>query len=453
MNYYNLYCTDCHTYIEENIPEITDENHNFVNNICSVCNLERIVEKPASTTISASKTTYVPGETISVTWPQADRATSYDIHIEKPGVDTPYRIDYDFSGTSGTVVINDEGTYRLTIYPVNSGGYIRGGSVEITVKKPTSRTKTVNDGLYNIKNASSGYMMNVYAGKDSNGTKVTMWQNDNSNDQKIYISHQGDGKYLLKYNSSSNGRVIDVNRGNSMSASIDEGDKIDIWTPNDPEAQLFYINDCGDGKYMFELVAKPGYVISPVSASAAKTNGAQLELKSNANADYQKWYIVTPSVQGNANTTTSSGITAKYQSIVNNVGYQTKKAYGNWAWMCGCYCTAYAHTYISGRTHLPSEYWKSESDATTYWGRANGKTAVKSNNAQVLATAKSSIDAGKPCIIKVKSSSFGQHYLLVISYTGNGTAQSNFTIIDPYNGKFKSLSNYTIHDNKQVITF
>lgn len=135
VNYYNLYCVDCQTYIEYDIPEITDEDHKFVDNICSVCNLEKIVEKPASTTIAASKTTVTPGETISLTWPQAERATSYDIHIEKPGVDTPYRIDSGFSGTSGTVVINDEGTYRLTIYPINSAGYIRGGSATVTVKK------------------------------------------------------------------------------------------------------------------------------------------------------------------------------------------------------------------------------------------------------------------------------------------------------------------------------
>lgn len=202
VSYYNLYCADCQTYIEYDIPEIIDEDHKFVNNSCSVCNLEK------------------------------------------------------------TVV----------------------------------RTATVKDGLYNIKNASSGYMLNVYAGKDANGTKVTVWENDNSNDQKIYITHQGDGKYLLEYNASKNGRVVDVNRGSSMTAPIDEGDKIDIWTSNDPEAQLFYINDCGNGTFTFELASKPGYVIAPVSVSGARTNGSQLELKKAANADYQKWSLISTAV-------------------------------------------------------------------------------------------------------------------------------------------------------------
>lgn len=454
VTYYNLYCTDCQTYIEENIPEFVDEDHHFVNNICSACNLERIVEKPASATIRVAKTTFTPEESIPLTWTVADRATSYDIHIEIPGVDTPYRIDSDFSGTSGTVVIKDEGTYRLTIYPINSAGYTRGESVEITVKQASAeKTATVKDGLYSIKNVSSGYRMNIYAGKDANGTKVTMWENDNSNDQKVYIAHQGNGKYLLKYNASKNNRVIDVNRGNSMTASIDEGDKIDIWTSNDPEAQLFYINDCGNGKFTFELVSKPEYVIAPTSAAAAKTNGNQLELKKDVNTDYQKWYIVSTAVQENTNIASASELKSKYQSIVDYVGYQTKKAYANYSSMCGCYATAYAHTYLSGKTHRPSEYWKSETNATTYWVRAGGTRTVKSNDAQVLAAAKSEMDKGRPCIVRVNSRQ-GGHYVLVISYTGSGNKPSDFTVVDPWDGKFKSLSNFTIHyTEKQVVFF
>lgn len=121
--------------------------------------------------------------------------------------------------------------------------------------------------------------------------------------------------------------------------------------------------------------------------------------------------------------------------------------------MCGCYATAYAHSYISGKIHKPSEYWKSASDATTYWTRAGGNRTTKSNNNQVLAAVKSEIDKGKPCVIRVNSS-YGGHYVLVITYTGNGNRTSDFTVIDPWDGKFKSLSNFTIHSsNKQVIVF
>lgn len=361
VSYYNVYCADCQTYIKEDVQEIVDENHNFVNNICSVCNLERIVEKPASTTISVSKTSFTPGESISLTWAAADRATEYDIHIEKPGVDTPYRVDYGFTGTSGTVVINDEGTYRLTIYPINSAGYIRGGSATVTVKKAVAeKTATVENGLYTIKNASSGYMMNIYAGKDANGTKVTIWENDNSNDQKIYISHQGEGKYLLKYNSSSNGRVIDVNRGNSMSAPIDEGDKIDIWTSNDREAQLFYINDCGNGKFTFELASKPGYVISPASDSESKRNGSQLELRKNTNAPYQQWHLISAEASESSSSDIASQL-GKRLANFNSSAYRSASPLKNYVGQCTWYCwgRAYEKTGIKLNTVNNAKTWLS----------------------------------------------------------------------------------------------
>ncbi len=154
-----------------------------------------------------------------------------------------------------------------------------------------SGTQSVQDGLYTFKNVSSGYMLNVYAGKDANGTKVTTWEYDGTTDQRIYIQHQGNGKYLLKFNASSGGRVVDVNRGESLTASIDDGDKIDIWTANDLDAQYFYIIPCGNGAYTFELVSKPGHVIAAVNNSAAASNGTQLQLKKYTGSDCQKWYI------------------------------------------------------------------------------------------------------------------------------------------------------------------
>ena len=151
--------------------------------------------------------------------------------------------------------------------------------------------QVVKDGLYTVKNVSSGYMLNVYGGKDVNGTKVTTWEYDGTTDQRIYIQYQGNGKYLLKFNASYGGRVVDVNRGESLTASIDDGDKIDIWTANDLDAQYFYINSCGDGSYTFELVSKANHVISAIGSAAAASNGTQLELKKYSGAAYQKWYL------------------------------------------------------------------------------------------------------------------------------------------------------------------
>ena len=160
-SYYHVWCTDCFTYIKENELDLVHENHTFVNNICSVCNLEKIVDKPAATTLKVSKNSFTPGETISLNWAAAKGAMTYDIHINKSGQSSRYRLDSGFTGTSGTLKINDEGTYTLTIYSVNSGGFTSGSSVTITVKKATTERAAwvVTDGrrLNFRKGPSTGY--------------------------------------------------------------------------------------------------------------------------------------------------------------------------------------------------------------------------------------------------------------------------------------------------------
>ncbi len=187
----------------------------------------------------------------------------------------------------------------------------------VTTNVFATNKQSVEDGLYTLKNVSSGYMLNVYAGKDANGTKVTTWKFDGTTDQQIYIQHQGNGKYLLQFKASSVGRVIDVNRGESLTAPLDNGDGIDIWTANDLDAQYFYINSCDDGSYTFELIAKPNHVISAVSSSAAASNGTQLQLKQFKDADYQKWYLcdlngcIVQSKEDNGTQKCSHNITSK----------------------------------------------------------------------------------------------------------------------------------------------
>ncbi len=195
------------------------------------------------------------------------------------------------SRLNNTLYKSQEGQSQGFIIHHNSNNLGTGATQSNTSSQPAPQTgsgKLKND-LYTLKNASSGFMMNVYAGKDANGTKVTTWEYDGTTDQRIYLQHQGNDKYLLKFNASGAGRVIDVNRGASLSAPIDEHDKIDIWTADDHEAQLVYVNFAGNGAYTLELSSKPGYVISASNASAAGTNGTQLELLRYTGADYQKW--------------------------------------------------------------------------------------------------------------------------------------------------------------------
>lgn len=156
----------------------------------------------------------------------------------------------------------------------------------------TDNTAHVRNGFFTLKNVSSGRYMNVYGGKDANGTKVTMWGYDDSTDQQFNVVHKGNGKYKLYAVSSSNGtnRVVDVYRNGAAPAA---GQVIDLWDPNDDTAQLFYIVPLPDGSYVFELAARDGYVIAPTNASTANTNGSQLTLQQYTGASYQKWKFCT----------------------------------------------------------------------------------------------------------------------------------------------------------------
>lgn len=148
----------------------------------------------------------------------------------------------------------------------------------------------VRNGYCTIKNVSSGKFMNVYAGSDANYTPVGVWTYDDSTDQHFRFDHKGNGKYKLYAYCSSRGtnRVVDLNRGTDDPA---EGDKAQLWTPDDDKAQLYYIWPVGNDEYVFELASKNGYVLAPNGSGEAAKDGAQLVLQKYTGAAYQKWKI------------------------------------------------------------------------------------------------------------------------------------------------------------------
>lgn len=132
--------------------------------------------------------------------------------------------------------------------------------------------------------------MNVYAGADANYTAVGVWAYDDSTDQHFRFDHKGDGKYKLYAYCSGRGtnRVVDVNRGTDAPGN---GDKVQLWTPDDDTAQLYYIWPVGNDEYVFELASKSGYVIAPNGSGDAASDGAQLVLQRYTGAAHQKWRI------------------------------------------------------------------------------------------------------------------------------------------------------------------
>lgn len=145
----------------------------------------------------------------------------------------------------------------------------------------------LNEGIYNLICVDSGRYLNVYAGNDWDGVNVCVWEKDGSPEQKFKMVDKGGNKYVL-YPTSSNGRVLDANRGNSYSNPLQAGCNIDIWQTNDAPAQEWYIDDRGGGKYTIELVAARGLV---VTCDNPTINNGNCSLQKYTGATNQLWYL------------------------------------------------------------------------------------------------------------------------------------------------------------------
>lgn len=145
----------------------------------------------------------------------------------------------------------------------------------------------LNQGMYNFVCADGGKYLNVYAGNDWDGVNVCVWDRDGSPEQNFNMVDRGGNRYVL-YPSSSNGRVLDANRGNSYNNPLQAGNNIDIWQTNDTQAQEWYIDDRGGGKYTIELVHARGLVVTCDNPGA---NGGNCSLQSYTGANNQLWYL------------------------------------------------------------------------------------------------------------------------------------------------------------------
>ena len=127
--------------------------------------------------------------------------------------------------------------------------------------------------------------------------------------------------------------------------------------------------------------------------------------------------------------------TIKYnKTLVASVGTQAKKSQA-----CCCYAYAYAQTIVTGKKHDWTDY-------DTYGG-SKGETGASAKavagykyyslNTQqgILSRLYTSINQGHPCVLWVKNSSGGSHWVCVIGYEGvtdpSNLKTSQFRIIDP----------------------
>ncbi len=104
-----------------------------------------------------------------------------------------------------------------------------------------------NNWMYNIRNRNSGKYLNVNYGIDANGTNVNQYTYDGSNEQKFTLDSMGGDRQYRLYAYCSETRVLDVYRPLQNNANVD------IWTHDDNDAQIWKIENLGNGYYSIKL--------------------------------------------------------------------------------------------------------------------------------------------------------------------------------------------------------
>ena len=176
---------------------------------------------------------------------------------------------------------------------------------------------------YIITNRESHKVLNVNYGTDANGTNVNQFVQDGSTEQKckpIYNSNLESYKIYAMCSSNGTNRVLDVLRTNgSASGSIVANNNVDIWLPNDNEAQEFILEYMGNdditdsnggyfpkGYYYIALKSNPQLVLT--SNGYGNGSGAGTSSDSEGNVyistrnghSRQLWYFEKVSEYQNA---------------------------------------------------------------------------------------------------------------------------------------------------------
>lgn len=150
------------------------------------------------------------------------------------------------------------------------------------------RIKYLNNGYYSIISyLDETKVLDVDNANSANFTKVQIYQSNNSKAQKWIIKDLGDGSYSIV--SGVDHKYIDINNGEAKN-----GNKVQIYQGNSSKAQKFKFTKVEeqvltDGYYTLNSALDETKVVS-VNSEIAQ-NGVNVNLKTDANLNSQKWYI------------------------------------------------------------------------------------------------------------------------------------------------------------------
>ncbi|MDR3120448.1 MAG: RICIN domain-containing protein [Clostridiales bacterium] len=155
----------------------------------------------------------------------------------------------------------------------------------------SSKTQTVSDGVYIIRNVGTGKVLNINTPPgDANGAKATIWGADGSPEQQFRLEHDGGGKfyfYSMK-SSAGKGRILNIYKDSGNAVA---GDRLTLYDKlaGDPQNhQRFYVEPVENGQYVIESVSMADCVFAPSGTS----DNAQIVIANYNKSDKnQLWYL------------------------------------------------------------------------------------------------------------------------------------------------------------------
>ncbi len=172
------------------------------------------------------------------------------------------------------------------MYVYESKAVAPGGTFRVSIGSTTNRVMDVDKA-----NAYDGAKVQLYSVNSSLGQ---MWE--------FHDYSQSNGGYAIVPMCQSNGRILDVNRGNSYSDPLQAGCKVDLWLiGQDNPASMFDLVRFWDGSYAFKLI-NSNLVVGVTSTEEC----TQLVAKNfDVNDMNQRWFLEKVDVSNN---TASEGV-------------------------------------------------------------------------------------------------------------------------------------------------
>ena len=175
------------------------------------------------------------------------------------------------------------------VLDVAGGSSKDGTNVQLYQSNGTNAQKWIirknSDNTYSFYGVGSEKALDVYNGNSVEGTNIQIYTPNNGNSQKFNITsivendyeYVDPGKYIIKSNLSQN-KALDVAGG-----AKDNNTNIQLWDANNTKAQVWKIEDAGNGKYVVRSMLNPKTVLTATSSNVV--------LKKYTDSDDQKWFF------------------------------------------------------------------------------------------------------------------------------------------------------------------